>query len=44
MVRTELKEIDMEVISKPFNIEAFASKVHKMLTKNQSGVKIDRPN
>ncbi len=44
MVRTELKEIDMEVISKPFNIEAFASKVHKMLTKNQSGVKVDRPN
>jgi DNA-binding NtrC family response regulator len=44
MVRTELKEIDMEVISKPFNIEAFASKVHKMLTKNQNGVKIDRHN
>jgi signal transduction histidine kinase len=31
MVRSELKEIDMEIISKPFNIEAFASKVHNML-------------
>ena len=44
MVRTELKEIDMEIISKPFNIEAFASKVHNMLIKNQSGAKIDRAN
>lgn len=34
MVRTELKEIGMGVISKPFNIEAFASKVHNILLKN----------